>query len=244
MLRERIFDDRRSYLDRFGWVLFLTALAVISLALVNLDSRTTLGLVASLLAIIVVGTTLLIALRASGLRRRLQRIADVVVILAVLVNATYLALEIVGAVQPSPVATGRSLSVVVLVTITPVVMVRRLLRHRRVTNGTLLGAISVYLLIPLAYFYVFLAVDAAGGPFFGQSKPTTSFMYFSLTTVTTLGYGDLTPVSAPGRLLATSEAVLGQVYLVTFVAMLVGLRAQHLGDHRNGDLTGGPSDDA
>ena len=48
-------------------------------------------------------------------------------------------------------------------------------------------------------------------------------MYFSLTSITTLGYGDLAAVSPAGRLLATTEAVIGQVYLVTFVAMIVGL---------------------
>ena len=50
-------------------------------------------------------------------------------------------------------------------------------------------------------------------------------MYFSLSTITTTGYGDLTAASPFGRLLAMAEAVTGQVYLVTFVAMLVGLFA-------------------
>ena len=50
-------------------------------------------------------------------------------------------------------------------------------------------------------------------------------MYFSLATITTTGYGDFTAASELGRLLAMAEAVTGQVYLVTFVAMLVGLFA-------------------
>ena len=62
-------------------------------------------------------------------------------------------------------------------------------------------------------------------PYFGESQPTTSYMYFSLTTITTTGYGDFTAASEFGRLLAMAEAVTGQVYLVTFVAMLVGLFA-------------------
>jgi hypothetical protein len=48
-------------------------------------------------------------------------------------------------------------------------------------------------------------------------------MYFSLTTITTTGYGDLTAQTDVGRTLAMAEAVIGQIYLVTFVAMLVGL---------------------
>ena len=105
-------------------------------------------------------------------------------------------------------------------------MVRRLLQHRTVSVGTLQGAIAAYLLIPVAYYYVFQALDARGSDlFFGQPESATSFMYFSLSTITTLGYGDLGATTDLGRLLATSEAVIGQIYLVTFVGMIVGLFA-------------------
>ncbi len=105
-------------------------------------------------------------------------------------------------------------------------IIRRLVQHREVTRGTLLGAISGYLLLPIAFFYVFIAsTTLTRVPFFGDPQPTTSYMYFSLTTITTTGYGDLTAASPFGRLLAMAEAVTGQVYLVTFVAMLVGLFA-------------------
>jgi hypothetical protein len=120
----------------------------------------------------------------------------------------------------------------------------RLLRHREVTNATLLGAIAAYLLIPLAFFELFVALDTwTGQPFFGEPQPSPSYMYFSLTTVTTVGYGDLTPASDLARLAANAEAVIGQVYLVTFVAMIVGLRAQQWGNrHRGGEEpTLGPS---
>ena len=106
----------------------------------------------------------------------------------------------------------------------PVVVVRRLLHHHDVTRRTLEGAISAYLLIPVAFQFIFLTVDdLVPGGFFGSPKPPMAFMYFSLTTVTTVGYGDLAPASDVGRLLATVEALLGQVFLVTFVALLVGL---------------------
>jgi voltage-gated potassium channel Kch len=100
----------------------------------------------------------------------------------------------------------------------------RLVRHREVTRGTLLGSVSGYLLIALTYFYLFLALERLlDEHFFGVDVPTQSFMYFSLVTITTTGYGDLAAQSDLGRLLATSEAVIGQIYLVTFVAMIVGL---------------------
>ena len=117
-------------------------------------------------------------------------------------------------------------------------VVRRLLQHRTVTTGTLLGAVSAFLLLPNAFTYAFLTVGTLQGtPFFGQAEPTTSFMYFSLSTITTVGYGDLTAVTPLARLIATAEAVSGQVYLVTFVAMLVGLRAQRWAAGRRDEAT-------
>ena len=76
--------------------------------------------------------------------------------------------------------------VAMLSVLIPVVVVRRLLRHHRVTSATLLGAISAYLLIPLAFFHIFMAIDRwSPTPFFGEPQPSTSFMYFALVTVTT-----------------------------------------------------------
>jgi hypothetical protein len=114
---------------------------------------------------------------------------------------------------------------------TPAAVIRRHIRHRRVTVETMFGAVAAYLLVAVSFAYAFLWVEAStADPFFGGSggEPTTSFMYFSLTSITTVGYGDLAPAGALGRLLATSEAVVGQVYLVTFVAMFVGLTTDAL----------------
>jgi hypothetical protein len=111
-----------------------------------------------------------------------------------------------------------------LAVVTPVAVVRRLASHRTVNSSTLTGAISAFLLISLAAHYLFLSIDVfQAEPFFGQPEPTTRFMYFSLVTLTTLGYGDLTPATDLAGLAANVEAVTGQVFLVTFVAGLVGL---------------------
>ena len=94
-------------------------------------------------------------------------------------------------------------------------------QHRTVTVQTLLGAVAAYLQIAVAYAFAFQALDAGTAlPLFGVQVPTTSYMYASLTALSTLGYGDLVPVTELGRLLAVSEAIVGQVFLVTFVAML------------------------
>ena len=212
-------------------LLLISTIAVVTLSLVDLrasrdDIATDLGLVAVSLF---VGATFLVALRASGVARRYRIIADIVVTIGLLATILILVAEVVGVESASENGTvGLSgappLVWLVLAALAPVVVVRRLTHHKRATRQTLAGAVSAYLLIAIAFDFAFLAVDAVDStPFFGQHEPTTSFMYFSLTTMTTLGYGDLAAAEPLGQFLATIEAVLGQVYLVTFVAMIVGL---------------------
>jgi voltage-gated potassium channel Kch len=231
----RFFDDTGRGLDRFGLLLVITVLSVVTQELVDLHSnptsiRTAIG--AGMITIFS-GATLLLAFRSSGTRRRWIRVADILV--AIGVAATLLLLIASVADPDAATDVGRvgtpSVMWVVLTVLSPLIVIRRLLQHRRVSNGTLLGAVAVFLLIALAFDYLFLVADAyQAAPFFGQPEPSTSFMYFSIVTVTTLGYGDLTPATNLARLLATTEAVVGQVFLVTFVAMIVGLLAQ---DWRN-----------
>lgn len=223
---DRFFDDKSRYVDRFGWLLALTATTVVLLSLIDLDTiPADTARWSTIVVTALVAATLSLALRASGTTRRWQRGVDVLLALGLVATlVVVLATSTTDAVS----ITAAPAALVLLAAIAPAVVVRRLLRHRRVTRATLLGAISAYLLIALAFFYTFLAVDQyQQAPFFEQSQPTTAFMYFSLTTITTLGYGDLAAHTEIGRLLATTEAVVGQVYLVTFVAMVVALLAQN-----------------
>ena len=221
----RFFDDRSPHVDRFGALLALTGATIVTLSLTGLarPGAGTAGLAGTALTTVIVGGTLLLALRASGVARGWRMAADVVV--GLMVALVLLGVIVVWTVPgtDAEVTLGAEIWVVLSV-LAPVVVVRRLLKHHDVTRRTLEGAISAYLLIPVAFQFVFLAVDdLLPGGFFGTPKPPTAFMYFSLTTVTTVGYGDLAPASDVGRLLATVEALLGQVFLVTFVALLVGL---------------------
>ncbi|MBK9739541.1 MAG: hypothetical protein IPO93_08495 [Actinobacteria bacterium] len=223
-----LFDDRPGYVDRFGLLLSVTVASIVILSLIDMMEQSggaadQLGAIA---ASILVAATLLLALRASGLAHRWQRFADIVV----LVTVVALAVATLASAQLGRPASGESPAPLVLVglaAVAPLVVIRRLLQHRRITRGTLQGAVSAYLLIPIAFFYAFLAVgNFQGPPFFGQVEPTTSFMYYSLSVITTLGFGDLTSTTELGRLLSVSEAIVGQIYLITFVAMLVSLFAQ------------------
>lgn len=174
---------------------------------------------------LMIGLTLVLALRASGVA---WRFSEAFLGIAVALGIAVLIIDHTTDADVSALGSDRpSLIWVAVAIVTPFAVIRRLVYHRRVSVGTRLGAVAAYLLIALAYCYLFLYIDSFENEFFTEgSQPTTSFMYFSLVSVTTVGYGNLTPGTPPGRLLASSEAVIGQIYLVTFVAMLVGLLIQ------------------
>ena len=102
-------------------------------------------------------------------------------------------------------------------------VVRTLRAQQRVTFQAVLGVICLYLLLGMLLAAVYGAIDRIGGPFFahGVSATTSNCVYFSFTTLTTVGYGDVTAGGNLGHTLAVVEALLGQLYLVTVVALLV-----------------------
>ena len=113
-----------------------------------------------------------------------------------------------------------------LVTATLPVTLTRVLRHERVTHETVLGALSTYVLVGLLFAFAYLALDSVrDSPFFAQAGPhrESEYLYFSFVTLTTLGFGDLSPAVGLPQALTALEALLGQVFLVTLVARLVTL---------------------
>jgi len=118
------------------------------------------------------------------------------------------------------------LPLALLVTATLPVTLDRVLHHPRVTHETVLGALCIYVLVGLLFAFVFLAVAGLRDtPFFAQEGPhqQSEYLYFSFVTLTTLGFGDLSPgVGLPQALVAV-EALVGQIFLVTLGARLVTL---------------------
>jgi ion channel len=108
--------------------------------------------------------------------------------------------------------------------------------HEVVTADTVLGGICVYLLIGFVFFYLFDMVELIHpGAFLERDQrlrpPVNAehllirrpeLNYFSFVTLTTVGFGDITPVDPLARVLTVLEALFGQIYLVTFLAFLVG----------------------
>jgi hypothetical protein len=113
-----------------------------------------------------------------------------------------------------------------LLTIAMGAVLRRVLTTAEVGSRTILGALSVYTVLGILFTFLYGTVERIqGGAFFeGVAHPAGSdFLFFSYTTLTTTGYGNLVPGGQPGRMLAGLEMMIGQIFLVTLVAGLVSL---------------------
>jgi voltage-gated potassium channel len=113
-------------------------------------------------------------------------------------------------------------------------LLRSLLKQREVTGETISMSISIYLLLgvswALLYVVIFLrhpeafqfATPAPGGVSDAFRFPI--LLYFSLTTLSTIGFGDITPLTLQARYAAVAEGITGQFYLAILVARLVGMQ--------------------
>jgi hypothetical protein len=114
---------------------------------------------------------------------------------------------------------------------------RAVVKQKEVTRETISMAISIYLLLGLCWGVLYILIfehDPAAFNFGSGPAPTLAlgyneahlfpvFIYFSLTTLATIGYGDITPLSLQARYAAVAEGITGQFYLAILVARLVGL---------------------
>lgn len=129
------------------------------------------------------------------------------------------------------------ISVLLLLALASVVILLDVLHDEQVTGDKIAGAISFYLLLGLAWGILYSLIhwsDPTAFPSLSHEVRATfrgdnmnRFFYFSFSTLTTLGYGDIVPASRMARSLAALEALVGQVYLAVLVARLVGLHIVH-----------------
>ncbi len=117
-------------------------------------------------------------------------------------------------------------------------ILRMALSTRRVTFDTISAALCVYMLMGLAWAFIFSNIyifDTQAFSFpahesMGQTPAqlfhhtVSAFMYYSFVTLSSIGYGDITPVSPPARALSALEGISGQFYVAILVASLVGIR--------------------
>jgi ion channel len=200
--------------DAFGLVFVLVLITYVLASL--LDNRGWTSVVLT----VATSATSVVALTSSHAHARLVRIALALSVLTV-------GLAAIGA------ASGNhdwlnlaTLIQVSLLTLAMAAVLRRVVMAPAVGSRTILGALSVYTVLGILFTFLYGVIDRVqGGPFFeGHPHPSGSdFLFFSYTTLTTTGYGNLVPGGQPGRLVSGLEMMAGQIFLVTLVAGLVSL---------------------
>ena len=163
--------------------------------------------------------TIWVVLRASEARRRLRVFVSLLAVLSAIA-------AIVNLFIPDQVGGNGFMAVVsaLLYLGAPFSIVRHLVLRRVIDRETVLGAIAAYLMMGMLFAFAYRAIGAMqAGPFFGPSGDGTfpQDLFFSFTTLTTTGYGNLIPAGNPGQSLAVLEMLVGQLFLVTAVAKAV-----------------------
>jgi hypothetical protein len=223
---ERSPDVRRSATrrlrERYGLLLgaIVTTFAVQGIATPSATEQ--------ILVCVLLGVTLLLALWATDTRPRIVLPAAIFVALVVIASV---AQALNGEIDGAATRAANALLVALAPPAIVVGVVRDLRARETVTVQAVLGVLCVYLLIGMLFAFVYGTIGRLGGaPFFtgAQQSSVASCLYFSFTTLSTVGYGDLTARSNLGHTLSVSEALLGQIYLVTVVSVLVAnLRRAH-----------------
>jgi hypothetical protein len=172
------------------------------------------------LTTLVAGMAGVVGLAGAQVRPLVVRVAAVAALAAVI-------LAVISAIDDSRHLLGAgSLVVAILLLIAAGAVLRAVLGEAEVGFRTILGAISVYGIFGLLFTFLYAALDRIQStPFFGTGVVVKGgdFIFFSFTTLTTTGYGDLVPAAQPGKMFAGMEMLIGQIFLVTLVAGLVSL---------------------
>src|SRR3954447_24589725 len=180
------------------------------------------------------GASLVLAFRAAQLRRIFIRAAAGLATLVLLATVFKAAGGGIGE------GATRLMNAALLVFGPPAValgVLRDLRASRQVRIHSVMGVLALYMLIGMLFGFVYGAIDLLGGdPFFanGDTASVSHCLYFSFTTLTTVGYGDFVARSDLGHTLAVFEALIGQIYLVTVVSLIVS----NLGRPTGRDLEG------
>jgi hypothetical protein len=200
--------------DAFGLVLLLVLVTYVLTFLIANHGWT------AVILVLATSATSIVAMVSSHVR------APVVHAVAWL-SALTIALATIGAASGDRVWLNfASLIQISLLALAMGAVLLRVVTTAEVGSRTILGALSVYTVLGILFTFAYGTIDRIeGGPFFeGVAHPHGGdFIFFSYTTLTTTGYGNLVPGGQIGRMVAGIEMMLGQIFLVTLVAGLVSL---------------------
>lgn len=203
--------------DRYGPV-FLLLVAALGFTTFVDESQLSRAIVGLLLVAAIVGT-----LRATGvtpLQLRLTLLVAVGLAVAVIAGE---------ASNRSDVEVFGTLFVAAALGVAATALLRRIFEQPTFRVREVLAALSAYLEFTMVFAFAYMAVArATDAEFFtnGIEGQMGEFAYFSVVTITTLGYGDLAPATDIGRSLVMIETLFGQIFLVVLVAFLVGRLGQ------------------
>lgn len=204
---------RRRTEYRYGALLLFLLATFVFVGIAPQNTWTTLMIVA------LESVTLMTALLASDAGRVTITVAFVATTLAFVAAGSEVVLN-----SAKHMFASTALVCALLVIVAPFAMVRGVIRRRKLDLQTVMAALCLYVMVGLFFAFLFEAIQIfAGHPFFTNQRlgNPSIFLYFSFATITTVGYGDYTAAFSGGRTLAVFEAMTGQVYLVTVVALLV-----------------------
>jgi Ion channel len=206
---------RRVGLERYLLLLLVTMLSL------GLQGIADPGSVQQVAVTALAGAGLLLAFGAAGASPRLMRAAATIAALALAVG---LLRATAGGVGDGAARLMNALLLALGPPAVAVAVLRDLRASGEVRVEAVVGVLTLYMLIGMAFGFVFGAIDRLGGdPFFGTGQDATvsHCLYFSFTTLATVGYGDFVARSDLGHTLAVFEALLGQIYLVTVVSVVI-----------------------
>jgi Ion channel len=144
------------------------------------------------------------------------------------------------------------ISTILFLSFTIISLLRAVVRSQRITHDTIYGSLNVYLLMALAWGTAYLlletlqpgalSIDAERHP--NHHLDWFDCMFYSFVTLTTIGYGDIVPITGQARSLSILEAVSGVMYVAVLIARLVGLQAaaRSAPDQSNGHVGLNPED--
>lgn len=205
----------RSHVHGYGPVLVLI-LTVIAFQLAAPDTET-----ARYASVLLQGAAILAIAHAAGSGPLRARLVNAVVLVIVAGATVAFAAGSLGRVPVLLLLFGLAVGAPLIIAIH---LVSDLRRERKVTLHSMFAVLCIYLLLGLLFATVYgLIHEFVDGSFFAEqaNAQDADFIYFSFSTMTTTGYGDLTAADNLGRALAVTEALVGQIYLVTVVALIV-----------------------
>jgi hypothetical protein len=210
-------ESRRPIQHRYGLVLGLTIVAVL-FSILAPDTPVGRGIS------VLLQSTMLLAVIATSREDPTTRSVGAALAFVALVGLSVLVLL---SVVPSWVGAAGTAAAVLAVLVSLTQGIVRLIRERGVTLAAVAGALTTYLLLGLLFALVVrVLVGISPHQYFQQASSSavtqSQEIYFSFTTLTTTGYGDLTPALSVGRALSVLEMLIGQIYLVTVIGLLVG----------------------